>query len=450
MSGGGGSFGHPEEGGVKRKLIAAIGVATMIVGIAACGSDKKDDDKKADGGSKPAASASSITVWLTVDAQHNWPELVKAADDAIVAKHPGLKVKHEYYAWPDKNAKLDAVLATDKAPDVVEMGNSEMVPYMAEGAFAQLDPSKFDNSSAWLDGLKQSVTYDGQTYGVPYYAAARIATWRKDIAADAGITATPKNWTELTADLDKIQAKEGPKFNAWYQPSRDWYAAMSFVYDAGGAIATNEGGQWKGSLESPQAIQGLTTWKNAISKYMHGDLTKDESDRYIVYGQGKSALIYAPGWEAPSAADPKFDKTGGKLKDNLVNFVMPGPSGKNIPVFLGGSDLAVPSKSKNADLAAEWINDFTNTAGQKILMSKGNLPNNNTQLATLKADPASAVTAEAAESSWFVPTAPGWGSVEKAQTLQTMLQNIATGKSSVEDAAKAADADMDKVLNVKN
>ncbi|CAG6395804.1 extracellular solute-binding protein [Streptomyces cocklensis] len=436
---------------MKRKLIAAIGVATMIVGIAACGSDKKDDDKKADAGSSSAATTDkTITVWLTVDAQHNWPELVKSADDAIIAKHPGLKVKHEYYAWPDKNAKLDAVLATDKTPDVVEMGNTEMVPYMAEGAFAELDPSKFENSAQWLDGLKQSVNYDGKTYGVPYYAAARIASWRKDIAAAAGVKDTPKNWAELTGDLDKIQAKEGAKFNAWYQPSRDWYAGLSFVYDAGGAIATNDGGQWKGSLESPAAIQGLTAWKNAIGKYMHGDLTKDESDRYIVYGQGKSAMIYAPGWEAPSAADPKFDKTGGKLKDNLVNFVMPGPSGKALPVFLGGSDLAVPSKSKNTDLASEWINDFTNTQAQTTLMSKGNLPNNNTQLATLKADPANTVTATAAESSWFVPTAPGWGSVEKAQTLQTMLQNIATGKQSVADAAKAADAAMDKVLNVKN
>jgi N,N'-diacetylchitobiose transport system substrate-binding protein len=432
---------------VKRKLIAAIGVATMIAGIAACGSDKKDDKA---GDTSKASTAKSITVWLTVDAQHNWPELVKAADDAIIAKHPGLKVKHEYYAWPDKNAKLDAVLATDHAPDVVEMGNTEMVPYMAEGAFAELDPSKFENSAAWLDGLKASVSYDGKTYGVPYYAAARIATWRKDIATAAGIKNTPANYTELTADLDKIQAKEGSKFSAWYQPSRDWYAALSFVYDAGGAIAKEDGGQWKGSLEAPEAIKGLNAWKDATAKYMHGDLTKDESDRYIVYGQGKSAMIYAPGWEAPSAADPKFDKTGGKLKDNLVNFVMPGPSGKALPVFLGGSDLAVPSKSKAQDLAAEWINDFTNTQSQTVLMSKGNLPNNNTQLATLKADPKNTVTATAAEISWFVPTAPGWGTVEKAKTLQDMLQSIATGKKSVEQAAKDADAAIDKVINVKN
>lgn len=112
---------------MKRKLAAAIGIAGMMVSIAACGgSDNKS------GGSDKGADAKELTVWLTVDAQNNWPELVKAADAAVKAKHPGVKINHEYYGWPDKNTKLDAVLATDKAPDVVEMGNTEMLGYMVK------------------------------------------------------------------------------------------------------------------------------------------------------------------------------------------------------------------------------------------------------------------------------------------------------------------------------
>ncbi|MFF9621514.1 extracellular solute-binding protein [Streptomyces griseosporeus] len=427
---------------MKRKLIAAIGIAGMMVSIAACG----DSDSK--GGSDKGADAKELTVWLTVDAQNNWPELVKAADEAVQKKHPGIKINHEYYGWPDKNAKLDAVLATDKAPDVVEMGNTEMLPYMVKGAFAPLDPAKFENSAAWLDGLKASVTYEDKTYGVPYYAGGRVANWRKDLFASVGVKAAPKTWQELTAALDKVQQKQGGKFSAWYQPTRDWYAAMSFVFDAGGAIAKEEGGQWKASLSSPESIKGLTEFKNVVDKYMHGDKTKDEADRYIVYGQGNSGMIFAPAWEGATAADPKNDKTG-KLKGNVENFVAPGPSGKNLPVFLGGSDLAVPVKSDAQDLAAEWINALTGASGQKGLMAKGNLPNNKTDLATLKNDPATAVPATAAESNWFVPMAPGWGQVEKAQVLQTMLQNIGTGKKSVEDAAKEADAAIDKVINTK-
>nr|WP_203689873.1 extracellular solute-binding protein [Streptomyces sp. SID12488] len=414
----------------------------MMVSIAACGdSDSGSSDNS-------GADAKELTVWLTVDAQNNWPGLVKAADATLTKKHPGIKINHEYYGWPDKNAKLDAVLATDKAPDVVEMGNTEMLGYMVKGAFAPLDPAKFDNSTAWLDGLKASVTYDGKTYGVPYYAGGRVANWRKDVAASVGVKSVPKTYAELTSDLDKIQKKEGGKYNAWYQPTRDWYAAMSFVYDAGGSIAEESGGQWKASLSSPESVKGLTEFKNVIDKYMHGDKTKDESDRYIVYGQGKTSMIFAAAWEGGSAEAPENDKTG-KLKGNLENFVMPGPSGKNMPVFLGGSDLAVPVKSKAQTVAAEWINAYTGASGQKGLIAKGNLPNNKTDLATLKSDPATAVPATAAESNWFVPMAPGWGQVEKAQILQTMLQSIGTGKKSVEDAAKEADTAIDKVINVK-
>ncbi|MGA5901028.1 extracellular solute-binding protein [Streptomyces venetus] len=427
---------------MKRKLISAIGIAGMMVSIAACGGEGGS------GGSDKGADAKELTVWLTVDAQNNWPQLVKAADAAVQKKHPGLKINHEYYGWPDKNAKLDAVLATDKAPDVVEMGNTEMLGYMVKGAFAPLDAAKFDNSDAWLDGLKASVTYEDKTYGVPYYAGGRVANWRKDVAASVGVKTPPKTYQELTAALDKIQKKEGGKFSAWYQPTRDWYAAMSFVYDAGGAIATESGGQWKASLSSPESLKGLKEFKNVVDRYMHGDKTKDESDRYIVYGQGKSAMIFAAAWEGATSEDPKNDKTG-KLKGNLENFVMPGPSGKNMPVFLGGSDLAVPVKSDAQALAAEWINAFTGSSGQKGLMAKGNLPNNKTDLATLKSDPKTAVPATAAESSWFVPMAPGWGQVEKAQILQTMLQSIGTGKKSVEAAAKEADAAIDKVINTK-
>ncbi len=433
------SNGIPEEGGVKRKLTTAICVAGMMVSIAACGGG---EDKSSDTG----ADTKELTVWLTVDAQNNWPELVKAADAAVEKKHPGITITHEYYGWPDKNAKLDAVLATDKAPDVVEMGNTEMLAYMVKGAFAPLDPAKFDNSEAWLDGLKASVTYEDKTYGVPYYAGGRVANWRGDVFAAAGVKTPPKTYDELTAALDKVQKKQGDKFSAWYQPTRDWYAAMSFVYDAGGSIAVESGGKWKANLSSPESIKGLNEFKDVVDTYMHGDKTKDESDRYIVYGQGKSGMIFAPAWEGATAAAKENDKTG-KLAGNVENFVMPGPSGKNLPVFLGGSDLAVPVKSDAQTVAAEWINAFTGPAGQKGLMEKGNLPNNKTDLATLKDDPATAVPATAAESNWFVPMAPGWGQVEKAQILQTMLQSIGTGKKSVEEAAKAADAEIDKVIN---
>jgi N,N'-diacetylchitobiose transport system substrate-binding protein len=426
---------------VKRKLIAAVGIAGMIVGVTACGSSS--------GGSSASSAPKSITVWLTTDAQNNWPDLVAAADKAFEKQHPGVTVKHEYYSWTDKNPKLNAVLATNSVPDVVEMGNTETLSYILQGAFAPVNPSNFDNSATWLAGLKGSVSYNGKVYGVPYYAGGRVAFWRKDIASAAGVSSTPTSWSELNTDLGKIQSKEGNSFSAWYQPSRDWYAAMSFVYDAGGAIATQSNGQWKGALESPQAIKGLQTWLSIENNYMHGDKTKDESDRPIIYGQGKSAMIWGAAWEGSTAVAD--DKTGGKLKTNLTEFALPSPNGGNMPVFLGGSDLVIPAKSKAQDLAASWINDFTGNKGQQGLMAKGNLPNNTTQLVNLQSssNPVESVPATAAAKSWFTPAAPGWDTVESEAILQNMLQSIATGKASVQAAAASADNQINQVINNK-
>ena len=42
------------------------------------------------------ASASSITVWLQVDAQSGWPQVVAAANKAFEAQNPGVTVNVQY------------------------------------------------------------------------------------------------------------------------------------------------------------------------------------------------------------------------------------------------------------------------------------------------------------------------------------------------------------------
>ncbi|MBH0245278.1 sugar transporter, partial [Streptomyces cavourensis] len=56
---------------MKRKLIAAIGVAGMLVSVAACGSDDKASSQD------PKDRKETLTVWLMGEAQSTWPELVK-------------------------------------------------------------------------------------------------------------------------------------------------------------------------------------------------------------------------------------------------------------------------------------------------------------------------------------------------------------------------------------
>src|SRR5881275_479207 len=179
---------------MKRRSIVALGLVAVLasaITAATSGATKK-------------ATANSITVWLQVDAQSSWPDVVVAANQKFQADHPGTTVNVQYQNWGDHLQKFDAALAGGGGPDVIEMGNTEMTKYMAAGAFASLDKSSFDNSANWLKGLAASAAYGGKTYGVPYYAGSRLATYRTDLFKKAGITKVPTSLAELTADAQKL------------------------------------------------------------------------------------------------------------------------------------------------------------------------------------------------------------------------------------------------------
>ncbi|MFF9350121.1 extracellular solute-binding protein [Streptomyces sp. NPDC014734] len=413
--------------------------ALLLLTAAGCGS----------GGTDAPGEGGKLTVWLAVDAKESWPKLVASANSRFAKEHPGVRVDVQYQQWTTKNQKLDAVLAGRNVPDVVEMGNSETTNYIVNDTFAPLDPKDFEHSGEWLPALADACRHDGRTYCVPYYAGARVGVYRTDYFQQAGIARAPRTFPELVADLDRLKAKFGaadPSFSASYMPGRYWSAAMAFVKDAEGEMAVEEEGRWHGALSSPKSIAGLTTWKKLLDDYYVGDRAKDNGDQPAVVGQGKVGVFYGNTWEAQAATDPT---SGGNpsLKGKFATFAFPGPSGKLLPPFLGGSTLAVPAKSANKDLATDWIRVFTDEKSQQQLIAANTLPNNTIQLTEVAADGVNGPAAQAATRGWVTPLAPGWTSVEKSNVLPEMLERIATGKASVRDAAREADRRIDAVIN---
>ena len=133
-------------------------------------------------GTPPGGQARHDHRLAQVDAQNNWEGAVTAATAAFQAQHAGVDVKVEYQTWGDHLTKFDASLAGNNAPDVIELGNTEMTKYMAAGAFADLTSREAASRTRarGCRGLADSVTYKGKLYGVPYYAGARGVIYRKD------------------------------------------------------------------------------------------------------------------------------------------------------------------------------------------------------------------------------------------------------------------------------
>jgi N,N'-diacetylchitobiose transport system substrate-binding protein len=423
---------------MKVRYLAA-GLLVAVLAVAA---------STASGGTS-RSHATKIVVWLQNDAQNGWPEMVAMANRTFKAQHPDVDVDVQYQSWNTHLTKFDAALAGGDAPDVIEMGNTEMTKYMAAGAFKTLSQSAFPNNKTWLQGLKGSCQYNGKLYGVPYYAGARAVIYRTDQYKAAGIKGTPKSLSQWIADNKKLMKKYGSDkgYSAVYFPGKYWYFAMSVVYDYGGQIAVRKGGKWKGTLNTPKALAALNQVKTLFSQ-SRASKTTDEANpqQALVFAKGKVGSFVGNGWEWPYALDTKVGNPA--LDGKIGAFPMPSHTkGKFMPTFLGGSDLAVPVTTKNQPLAVDWIKAFTSTAAEREVAKAGNIANTTTLLSFNASNPKLAQFARAAKFSWFVPTSPNWANVENANVLQDMLVKIFTGRASVKAAANTASSQITRILN---
>jgi N,N'-diacetylchitobiose transport system substrate-binding protein len=401
-------------------------------------------------GSTSKGHATKLVVWLMSDAQSGWPEAVAVANRNFKAQHPDVDVDVQYQTWGAHLTKLDAGLAGGDAPDVIELGNSEMAKYMAAGAFKTLSRSAFPNNKTWLQGLTTSAMYNGKLYGVPYYAGARAVIYRKDQYKAAGIKSTPKSLAQFIADGRKLMKKYGKdgSYSAVYFPGKYWYFALSFVYDYGGQVAVRQGGKWKGTLNTPRALTALNQVKTVLTQLSRASKTGDEANpqQSLVFAKGKVGSFIGNGWEWPYALDEKLGNPA--LASSINAYPMPSHiKGRFMPTFLGGSDLAIPVTTKNQSLAADWIKAFTSTAAESEIAKAGNIANTTKLLAFNASNPKLAPFARAAKFSWFVPTSPNWVNVENANVLQNMVVKIATGRASVKAAATSASNQITRILN---
>jgi N,N'-diacetylchitobiose transport system substrate-binding protein len=424
---------------MKKRIIAA---AVLAVALAAAASTAS--------GSTSGAKATKIVIWLQNDAESGWPDAVATANRIFKAQHPDVDVAVQYQTWGNHLQKFDAALAGGDAPDVIELGNSEMTKYMAAGAFKPLTASAFPNNKTWLGGLKTSCQYNGKLYGVPYYAGVRAVIYRKDQYRSAGIKGTPTSLAQFVAAGKKLMKKYGKDrgYSALYFPGKYWYAGMGFVYDYGGQIAVRKGGKWRGALNSPQAIRGLTVLKATVAALSRANKTGDEANpqQSLVFAKGKVGSFIGNGWEWPYALDTKLGNPS--LAPVMGAYPMPSHvKGKSMPNFIGGSDLGVPVTTKNTSLAVDWIKAFTGTAAETEIAKAGQIANTTKLLALNASNPKLAPFARAAKYGWFVPTSPNWVNVENANVLQNMLVKIFTGRASVKAAATSASSQITRILN---
>jgi N,N'-diacetylchitobiose transport system substrate-binding protein len=429
----------------RRLRISAILAFALMLLLAACGGDEPSGS----GGQQAQAGPRTLTVWLMEGSAP--PQVIDAVNADFKAAHPNDTVKVQLQQWSNVTTKLDAAFAGSSPPDVMELGNTLVSKYGAAGALQDLTASKsqFENSGTWLQSLTESCTVDGKLVCAPYLAGSRAIIYRKSMFAKAGISQTPTSMAELQTAAEKLMQTFGndKRFSAFYFPGKYWYAALPFIWDFGGDIAKQEGDQWRGALDSPESQQGLAELKKLVDCCSRADKSGDEAKQDQAFAQGHIAMIVANGWERGVILDKKTGNP--KLEKDLAAFPLPSHNpGQTAPVFLGGSDLGIATKSKNQDLALDWVKLLAGTKFQTQMATVGGvIPNSTTLLDLHKDDPYLSVFDSTAKNSRFTPTSPNWANVEAANILPDMLVSIFTGRASIADATKKASEQITSTLN---
>ncbi len=439
-------------------LKAAAALATAGLLAAACGSDDDSgadapDATEAPDGTEAAETettdgtsgeSGSIRLWL--NGGDTPDELVAYAATEFEKLHPDVNVEFERQQWTGIVERLTTALSSNDSPDVVEFGNTQAQTFEAAGAVIDLTDDKAElGGDDLLTSLEEAGTYDGAFYAVPYYAGARIMIYRTDLFEEAGIEVPTTLEETLAAGVALKDASDDPNFSGIYLPGRNWYAALSWLWEYGGDIAVQEGDEWVGQLDSPESIAGLEAWKTFFDDANAAPADGDDATDYIAFCNGEVAMMPAPGWKPGQILNE--DDGCPELEDSIGVFALPGQeAGTTAPVFLGGSVLAIPTNSENPELALDLLKIMIGPGFQSQFAAGGTIPALKSELANVSGSPAAEAQAEAALNSRFVPTSENWAGVEAANVLPDLLTRIAQGDD-IASAAAEADAAIEAALN---
>ncbi|MBB2910779.1 N,N'-diacetylchitobiose transport system substrate-binding protein [Streptosporangium becharense] len=421
-------------------LRAVAAALTLTAGLTACGSAEPVPSADSPGSAGTGKGTVNLTVWVMRDSLSD--ALIDRFRTDYRAAHPDVVLDIQIQEWDGIGQKVTSALASNDAPDVIEVGNTQVAEYAASGGVKDLTDKVADlGGTDWLPGLAGPGRIDGRQYGIPWYAANRVVVYNKILFAKAGVTAPPKTrdeWLEITAKLDK-GGDQGI-----YLPGQNWYTLAGFIWDEGGDLAVHQDGSWKGTFGTPQALAGMEFYKKLQAL---GDGPKDSDEarppQVDVFAKGDVAQIVS----APGGA-VAIEKANPELKGELGFFPIPGKTADRPgAVFTGGSNLIIPEASKHHEAAYEVVKAL---AGEKFQTDMAGemsyVPNRVSLAGVLEGNEATAAMAAGAANGHATPNSPNWAAVEAKNVIKEYMTRVLTGGDAAAEAA-VVDRSITGILN---
>ncbi|WP_052690477.1 ABC transporter substrate-binding protein [Pseudarthrobacter chlorophenolicus] len=414
----------------RKSLLPKAAAAAAVLALALTGC-----------GGSPQASDGPVTLrfsWWGSDTRHKMTEKLI---EAFEAENPNIKVQGEYGDWSGYWDKLATQVASQDAPDIIQMDAAYLGEYAGRGALLELkdvDLSKFDQPVA------DSGKVEGKQYAVTSGVNAMVVMANPALVAASGVSLPDdKTWTwdQLDSTAAAITQASGGKVYGTGQVNSD-AAANLWFRQHGKSLFTNDGklgfeesdlAEWyeyQAKMRDSKAVppasvitedatasidqQGLSTGKFAMNMYWSNQL---------------GALSKASGQDLEIRRPPSVD---GKAADAQQFY--------KSSMFWSAS-----SRTKHPAEAQKFIDFVTNNAkaGEIGLADRGIPANSDIRAAVVsKLTPADAKTAKfideiSGELGGAVPVPPAGGSAA-VEALTRYSLEVHFNRLSPQEAAKKA------------
>lgn len=436
---------------------AAVAVAAMVA-LSGCGM------------SSASADANTIKVmYYKTDSFVRFDALMKTVKAKIEKENPGTTVELQPVTANDNDYKTKLALAqrsAETAPDVFYEDSSQIRADADAGYLLNLDSylAKWDDwQNDFSDAAKKVGKGKDGTYAVPLSTDTRVIWYNKRVFQKAGIVVPwqPKSWQDIldtAATIKKKLPDVTPMSMLAGTPSGEGTVMQSFYELLFGTSAGDDALQDQKSEKWVIGSQGMKDSLEFMKTIYDKGYTPSASEVLDANYGAKVGSDYLPKDKMGFAVDgswmPSTWTIGGSYEwpdytDVIGAALFPTQKGEK-PGYVsmsGGWTMAVGAKTKNAQLAFDFVKEATNKDNSLTYAKDMVLTAVRTDVAEdpsyLETSPYQEITTEAVNYTHFRPSVTEYTKI--SSEVQKATENVITGQMSVDEAAKAYD---DAVINI--
>lgn len=342
----------------RSRPLAVLAAATVLVGGCAGAGDL-------------TGSGSGTTLTIAIVSNSQMQDAISLAGH-FEHDHPGINLKFVTLPENEARAKITTAVATGANEfDVVMISNYETPMWAKNGWLTDLQPhiaaTPGYDAGDFLPTIRQSLSYHGHMYSVPFYGESSFLVYRKDLFAKAGlIMPAHPTWQQIAQLAAKIDDPSHGVRGICLRGLPGWGEALAPI----DTVINTFGGRWydqgwHGQLTSPPVERAVNFYVNLLRAHGEaGAASSGFTECATRYTQGEVAMWYDATSMTSVVEDPSSSKVVGKSGYVAAPVQHTAHSG-----WLYTWSLAIPKTTSKTKQAWEFVSWMTNKDYLKLVGS---------------------------------------------------------------------------------